>query len=193
MPNAECRMPKFRRKRVLGLRGGTRAQREPGVCPPNPAAPAGGCSPRAVDRSEDSNLPAPSFGIRHSTFGIPLLLLATLISFGCSGPKQESGLNADEPRVKIDAIIQAARTRDRQALPGLVEQLDSDDPAVRLFAIGALRRITDWRFGYNPFQPPERSREAIDRWARAVEQELARSPEPEGKTRGRDPLGPGKP
>jgi len=40
--------------------------------------------------------------------------------------------------VKIAGIRQAQARQDRASLPALVEQLDSDDPAVRMFALGAL-------------------------------------------------------
>jgi len=50
----------------------------------------------------------------------------------------------------------------------LVEQLDSDDPAVRVFAINALERITGERLGYNPYANEVARRSAIDAWADAV-------------------------
>jgi len=54
-------------------------------------------------------------------------------------------------------------------IPQLIASLDSDDPAVRLFAIQALERITGERFGYVPYAPPHKRRAAVDRWADAYE------------------------
>ena len=53
-------------------------------------------------------------------------------------------------------------------IPAILEQLDNDDPVVRMMAVQALRRITGTRFGYNPYAPIERLREAIRRWTEAV-------------------------
>src|SRR4051812_15238590 len=57
---------------------------------------------------------------------------------GC-GPPPEKKLNNPDPSGKIPAMKQAARTHDRRAVPSLVKDLESDDPAVRFYAIEALR------------------------------------------------------
>ena len=45
-----------------------------------------------------------------------------------------------------------------------MKQLDDADPAVRLFAIGALQRRTDRRFGYRWYRDAEGRREAVAAW-----------------------------
>ena len=114
------------------------------------------------------------------------VLLGLGAAAGCGGQPTETGLNADAPTAKLDAIVAAAQAGDRQAVPQLVEQLQSDDPAVRLFAIQALERITDQRFGYNPFLPPTRRQEAVDRWVRAVAAGQFAEPKADGLEPGRD-------
>jgi 23S rRNA A2030 N6-methylase RlmJ len=46
--------------------------------------------------------------------------------------------------------------------------LGSDDPAVRLYAIVALEKITGERRGYSPYDPPYEREQAIERWVAAL-------------------------
>lgn len=99
-----------------------------------------------------------------------LLLLALAMSVpACAGPSpREATLDSDNPAGKLYAIRKAAQSRDRSKIPSLVEQLNHDDPAVRMMAINALERMTGTRLGYNPYADlPERG-EAVERWAEAV-------------------------
>lgn len=83
---------------------------------------------------------------------------------GC-GPKAiEGGFHSDNPAAKVYAIGHAADARDPAAVPDLVELLDSDDPALRMFAIQALERITGTRLGYNPYVSAVERRPAVERW-----------------------------
>jgi hypothetical protein len=86
---------------------------------------------------------------------------------GCTPPATEGGFDAANPAAKLYAIQRAGLREDRSKIPQLVEQLDSDDPAVRLFAIEALERITGETRGYKPYDPPHRRTQAIDRWIEA--------------------------
>lgn len=67
---------------------------------------------------------------------------------GC-GKALPIGFEEEAPDGRIHAIVEAARKGDRGSLGLLVEQLDSDDPAVRLFAIRTIERISGRRFGYD--------------------------------------------
>lgn len=58
----------------------------------------------------------------------------------------------------------AAEDDDQTSIPKLIRSLESDDPAVRFFAIGSLERVTGQRLGYDPFgDEPERT-VAVERW-----------------------------
>lgn len=75
-------------------------------------------------------------------------------------------LHSESPDQRAAAACLAAERRDRDAVPLLVDRLDDDDEAVRMFAILALERITGTRLGYAYHAPePERLR-AIERWRR---------------------------
>ena len=95
-------------------------------------------------------------------------LLVLILALIACAPSREDGLHADAPGTKLDAIVQSGRDRDQEAIPALVDQLDSDDPAVRMMAIEALRRLTNNDMGYNPYAPPGERRAATQRWVRAV-------------------------
>ena len=66
------------------------------------------------------------------------------------------------------AMEQAVRAGDRAAVRDIVEELDSDDPAVRLLAIQSLERLTGETFGYVHYDPSWKRDEAIGRWVAAV-------------------------
>lgn len=66
----------------------------------------------------------------------------------------------------MEAITAAADSRNRQAIPGLISSLDSDDPAVRLAAIRALERVTGQTLGYDHAAPPWRRAAMVDEWER---------------------------
>ena len=87
----------------------------------------------------------------------------------CGPAAIEGGFDSANPAAKLYAIEYAAREGDRSAIPQIVEQLDSDDPAVRSLAISALRQLTGETFGYRDYDPPELRRQAIDRWTNALQ------------------------
>ena len=89
---------------------------------------------------------------------------------GC-GPPPVKKLSNPDPSGKIPAIKQAVRDKDRRAVPQLVKELESDDAAVRLFAIEALHRLTGQDFGYRYYDDEEIRQPAVDRWRAWLEQE----------------------
>lgn len=97
------------------------------------------------------------------------LSVTVLVMTGCGPPATEARFDSANPSAKLYAIEKAARSGDTSALPQLVEQLDSDDPAVRLMAIEALRRLTGEDHGYCHDDPALLRREAIKRWVAALE------------------------
>ncbi|MEX0774502.1 MAG: HEAT repeat domain-containing protein [Phycisphaeraceae bacterium] len=99
-----------------------------------------------------------------------LLVSATLLA-GCAPPASQGGFDSDNPAAKLYAIRRAGRPGNAADIPKLVEQLDHDDPAVRLMAIKALDEITGTRLGYNPYDSSAQRRTAIERWQEAVRSE----------------------
>ena len=83
---------------------------------------------------------------------------------GCTAPRRPLVVTDPDPSVKIPAYKKAVRERDRDAAPQLVADLESDDPAVRLFAIEALERVTGETFGYRYFDDDQDRRESVAKW-----------------------------
>jgi hypothetical protein len=98
----------------------------------------------------------------------PVVLTVLSVLSGCGPRASQGGFDSDNPAAKLYAIRDAGARRDTAAIPKLVEQLTSDDPAVRVFAIEALERITGERLGYNPSADLLVRAEAVDRWEQAV-------------------------
>ena len=94
-------------------------------------------------------------------------LLGGLFAFGpagCTAPRGPLVVTDPDPSVKIPAFKKAVRKKDRAAVRQLVADLENDDPAVRLYAIGALRRMTGQTFGYQYYDGDEQRRQAVEQW-----------------------------
>ena len=84
---------------------------------------------------------------------------------GCT-PHDPRRIGATDPTSNIPAIQEAARDHDRAAVPQLVQQLESDDPAVRFYAIEALHKLTGETFGYRFYDDADQRRPAVEKWKR---------------------------
>src|SRR5947208_13749348 len=82
---------------------------------------------------------------------------------GCSAPRGPIEVTNPDPSGKIPAMKKAVREHDLKVVRQLVKDLDSDDPAVRLFAIHALHELTGQRYGYDYFADEVHRRPALDR------------------------------
>jgi len=92
---------------------------------------------------------------------------------GCSEPTGPRTVANEELTVKIPAIKEAGRTRDLSAAPQLVKDLDSDDAALRLFAIKGLREMSGQEFGYVYYADVEQRRPAVLKWREWLRQQGA--------------------
>jgi hypothetical protein len=111
-----------------------------------------------------STMPAP----RWSTVVLPIGLVLLLDLAGCAPPVSRGGFDAPDSASRAYAIERAAGQRDLTKLQSLVEQLDADDPLVRMMAITTLERLTGQTHGYRHYDPPEAREPAIQRWQEAV-------------------------
>ena len=83
---------------------------------------------------------------------------------GCSEPTGPRTVRSEDLAVKIPAIKQAAEAKDLSAAPQLVKDLESDDAAVRLFAIEGLRQMSGEEFGYVYYADREQRKPAVTKW-----------------------------
>ena len=103
--------------------------------------------------------------------------VATLACAGCSEPAGPRSVTSDDLAIKIPAIKEAAQSRDLSAAPQLVTDLESDDPAVRMYAILALRDLADEDMGYVYYADREERKPAVQRWRKWLESR--REPKPQ--------------
>jgi hypothetical protein len=92
------------------------------------------------------------------------LIVTALLVSGCTAPRGPLVVTDPDPSVKIPAIKNAARKGDKGAVRQMVADLNSDDPAVRFYAISGLQRITGERFGYDYFADETQRKPALQRW-----------------------------
>ena len=95
-----------------------------------------------------------------------LMLTTTLVlgAWACQAPHPPPNVADPDPQVKIAGMKQAVATRDRSVLPKLVESLESDDPAVRFFAIRSLEQFAGDRLGYEYYADDDERKPAVARW-----------------------------
>jgi len=85
----------------------------------------------------------------------------------CAPPAERGGFDSGNPASSLYAIEYAMRDNDLSKTPCIIEQLDSDDPAVRFLAIAALRQMWGMDLGYHCDAPPWLRGEAVQRWVDA--------------------------
>ena len=109
-----------------------------------------------------------------------LIPIGALLLVSCGASPTAGGFDAASPAARSKAIQTAAITGDLSAISKIVEQLDADDPAIRMLAIEALERLTGETYGYKHYDPAYARREAIAKWVNAVQSgtvpQLAHSP-----------------
>jgi hypothetical protein len=92
------------------------------------------------------------------------ILILAFASVGCAEPAGPRVVANPDLSVKIPAIKQAAITHDREGISAMIDELSSDDPAVRFYAIEGLRRATGQTLGYCFYDDQEHRQAAVERW-----------------------------
>lgn len=87
-----------------------------------------------------------------------------LLPVACAA-RETPSYSDGSPSSRIAAIERSAAEGRSQDIPRIVENLSSDDAAVRMAAIGALRRMTGETLGYRFDDPSPDRQQAIARWA----------------------------
>jgi hypothetical protein len=100
-----------------------------------------------------------------------LILILACCSLACRGKLPPPNPAAENIEARIPGIKRAGETHDRSALPQLVDSLNDEDPAVRLFAIAALEKFTGDRFGYEYYLDEDQRKPAIARWREWLKQQ----------------------
>ena len=88
---------------------------------------------------------------------------------GCTAPEGPRRTDSRYLTQKLPAVKGAVEQHDMRVAPQLVTDLDSDDPAVRFFAIGGLKRLTGETFGYQYYEDRDARRAPTMKWRQWLE------------------------
>ena len=102
-----------------------------------------------------------------------LLCCAVPGCFLFGGGREPARLTSNDPASKIPAIKKAVNTRDTQTADQLVKALDSDDPAVRFYAIRGLQDLTGETFGYVWYADDRAREQPLDKWRHWLDENAA--------------------
>ncbi len=106
--------------------------------------------------------------------------ILTLILPACSASRGPLVVTDPDPSIKIPAIQKAVREHDLSALPQLVKDLESDDPAVRMYANHALEQLTGQRFEFRYFDGDDERAAAVEKWKHWLNEYMAAREKPKG-------------
>ncbi|HNO79914.1 MAG TPA: HEAT repeat domain-containing protein [Phycisphaerae bacterium] len=84
-------------------------------------------------------------------------------------------LESKDPTQRIHAIHTIGNDKVGELIPALVDRLDDDDPAVRLYTIVALEKLTGERFGYEYAADRLKRQVAVSNWRRYIGQRARES------------------
>jgi HEAT repeat protein len=105
--------------------------------------------------------------VRCATGLLVLMTLAGVISCDTAAANRRA-LLSESPLERARAVIAVAEAGDRAAVHTVVDMLDDQDPAVRMYAILGLERMCGRDYGYRYYDPPAKRQAAIDRWQAAL-------------------------
>lgn len=95
---------------------------------------------------------------------VMLLGMVELLA-GCGGiPRGQRVVTNPDPSAKIPAIKASVQTNDTSVVQQLIKDLESDDPAVRFYAIAGLQRLTGQTFGYQYYADEPQRAAAVQQW-----------------------------
>jgi hypothetical protein len=101
-------------------------------------------------------------GLRIIGYGGGLLCL--ILIAGCTDAREPISVHSHDPDRQILAIKQDVACNNTVDIPQLVDDLSSDDPAIRFYAIQGLHRLTHDDFGYCYYLEVDRQQSAISKW-----------------------------
>jgi len=91
-------------------------------------------------------------------------IIACICIGSCTAPRGPLVVTDPDPSIKIPAIKIAVARKDLSTARQLVKDLESDDAAVRFYAINGLRRLTGENFGYLYYEEADERKPALTRW-----------------------------
>jgi hypothetical protein len=92
------------------------------------------------------------------------ILIAIGVCAGCQDPRGPISIKSDDPDLHIAAMQRDVSTNDHSDIPAMVDDLQSDDPAIRFYAIEGLHRLTRDDFGYHYYESDDERAPALKLW-----------------------------
>lgn len=93
-----------------------------------------------------------------------VIVVSCISMASCTAPRGPLVVTDPDPSIKIPAIKVAVARKDLSSARQMVKDLESDDAAVRFYAINGLRRLTGENFGYLYYEEAEERKAAVMRW-----------------------------
>ena len=104
----------------------------------------------------------------HHAWAVALLAHVAVVfscAAGCAGVgRAPAVITSNDPASKIPAIKTAVDARRSATAPQLVRSLESEDPAVRFYAIRGLQDLTGETFGYVWYAEDRARTSALQKW-----------------------------
>jgi hypothetical protein len=98
-----------------------------------------------------------------------LATVAVWMTVGCGKLSGRPDLQATNPLDRARGVVIASNSPSETALAQLIERLEDRDPAVRMYAILGLRRLTGQDLGYRYHASDAERAVAAERWRQALE------------------------
>lgn len=116
------------------------------------------------------------FGRKLPVSGLTFLASLILAVPGCGPPRTPypASLQSEDPGERIRALKQAAERNDHEVLGIIVDRLEDEDEAVRMFAILALEKMTGTRLGYRYHATPAERHRMAEAWRRYLRENGAK-------------------
>jgi hypothetical protein len=116
------------------------------------------------------------------THGFLMLAAGLLVVFFASGcsirtlgmTNYTRDIQSPDPCIRMKAVIYAGNSKDKRAIPLLVDRLEDEDEAVRVATIESLKQITGKDFGYRSFDPPYVRAKAVQQWRQWMNEQVNR-------------------
>ncbi len=112
------------------------------------------------------------------TAALSAVAMVAMLIVGCSPPRTPypASLQSERPEERIQALKMAAERDDREVVGIIVDRLEDEDEAVRLFAILALEKMTGTRLGYEYHAPEAERYRQVMAWRRYLRENQGEMP-----------------
>jgi hypothetical protein len=101
--------------------------------------------------------------------GLAVAAIGVVAIGGCTANDvYRTRLRSGNPLERSKAVVALAERGDAESVHTLVDMLEDRDPAVRMFTIAALKRLSGKDYGYRYYHDETRRLAAVDRWRHAL-------------------------